>query len=229
MKKWFISITFLLFFYNASSQEKVFYGGFFPEMAISHSYPNKLQTTFKVESSHIQFDDSQGETMQWKYIHYRTDLQGFIGIKFNPFWKASIGYQYRIEGDGPDSHRAIQQVGFIQNSPRIRFSHRLRLDQTFSTGDEDHEYRIRYRFASEIPLDGQTLNPGEFYLLLSNEIIFGTQSGESEIENRLVGSLGYYFDKKAKLEGGLDWRTDKFIAEGFRNRLWFKVGCYLSL
>jgi len=229
MKKWIFSFTLLLIFCNTFSQDRVFYGGYFPEMAISHSFQKKLQGTFKVESSHIQFDDRQGEIMQWKYVHYRTDLQGFVGIKFNPYWKAAIGYQYRVEGHGPDSHRSIQQVGFVQNSPRIRFSHRLRLDQTFSTGDEDPEYRIRYRFASEIPLEGQTLDAGEFYLLLSNEIIFGNQSAESEIENRLVGSLGYFFGKKAKLEGGLDWRTDKFIAEGFRNRLWFKVGCYLSL
>jgi hypothetical protein len=147
MKKWFFSFTLLLIFCNTFSQDRVFYGGFFPEMAISHSFQKKLQGTFKVESSHIQFDDRQGEIMQWKYVHYRTDLQGFVGIKFNPYWKAAIGYQYRVEGDGPDSHRSIQQVGFVQNSPRIRFSHRLRLDQTFSTGDEDPEYRIRYRFA----------------------------------------------------------------------------------
>ena len=109
------------------------------------------------------------------------------------------------------------------------FSHRLRLDQTFSTGNEDNEYRVRYRFAAEIPLSGQTLDPGEFYLLTSNEVIAGTKGGKGEIENRLVGSIGHYFGKKAKLEAGLDWRIDKIIADGLRNRLWFKVGCFLNI
>lgn len=140
-----------------------------------------------------------------------------------------IGNQYRREGDGPHHHRAIQQAAYIQNSKGVRLSHRLRLDQTFSKGKEENEYRIRYRFAVEIPLSGQTLDPGEFYILTSNVIIFASQSSEREIENRQVGSLGHYFGKRAKLEAGLDWRIDKIIALGLRNRLWFKVGCYLNI
>ena len=81
----------------------------------------------------------------------------------------------------------------------------------------------------EVPLAGQTLDPGEFYLLTSNEAIFGTKSGENEIENILVGSLGHYFGKTSKLEVGLDWRIDKLIAQGLRNQLWFNVGYFLNL
>ena len=214
---------------SAAAQDKVFYGGLFPEMAVSHSITKKTQVTFKVESQHIQFDDRNPEDSRWKYAHYRTDLQGFVARKFNPFLKVSIGYQYRVEGDGPDHHRAIQQIAFVQNSQRIRFAHRIRTDQTFSTGNEDQEYRIRYRFSTDIPLSGQTLDPNEFYFLTSNEIIFGVKGNSGEIENRLVGSLGYFFGQKAKLEAGLDWRIDKIIAEGLRNRLWFKVGCFLNI
>ena len=223
----------LLFFFSFlvgnAQDNKVFYGGFFPEMAISHSFTKTFSSTFKVESQHIQFDDRKEEGSRWQYAHYRTDLQGFIGYKHNPFWKFSIGYQYRVDGTGPDSHRAIQQVAYVHNSPRVRIGHRLRFDQTFSKGDEEPEYRVRYRLAVDIPLEGQTLDPHEFYFITSNEIIAATSGGDNEIENRLVGSLGYFFGKKAKVEGGLDWRIDKIIAPGLRNRLWLKFGAYLNI
>ena len=212
---------------TAAAQDKVFFGGLFPEMALSKSLPDNFQTTFKVESQHIRFDNRDPDKAPWEYAHYRTDLQGFIAKKLNPFWKVSAGYQYRLEGEGPNSHRTIQQVAYVLNSTGVRQGHRLRLDQTYTDG-ADTEYRMRYRFSLEVPLAGRTLDPGEFYFLTSNELIGGIQGGQGEIENRLVGSFGHYFGKELKLEAGLDWRIDKIIAEGLRNRLWLKVGCFLN-
>lgn len=229
MKVLLFSVLLSICFLNGRCQEKLFYGGYFPELALTQSLAKNTSITFKVESQHIQYDNRELGSNLWKYAHYRTDLQGFISSKLSPYWKISIGYQYRIEGSGPDHHRAVQQLAYVQNSPGVRFGHRLRSDQTFSAGIESTEYRLRYRFSSEIPLIGQTLEPKEIYLLASNEIISGIKAGQSELENRLVGSLGYYFGMKAKVEAGIDWRIDKIISKGLRNRLWLKFGCFLNL
>lgn len=214
--------------FGASAQEKVFFTGFFPEASLSGSVSDRVQLTFKVESQHRGYDDRAAEGERWEYFHYRTDLQGFVATSLNPFWKVSVGYQYRLEGGGANTHRSIQQVAFVQRLMRSRLGHRLRTDQTYHP-TEATEFRARYRLSIEIPLAGQSLDPGEFYLLLSDEVIYGYQGDSGEIENRLVGSLGHYFSQQAKLEGGLDYRTDRYIAEGFRTRLWFKVGAYFSI
>ena len=211
------------------AQQRVFYAGFFPEAAVTGSVSERWQLTFKIESQHGSYDEREAAGERWEYFHDRTDLQGFVALKINPFWKVSGGYQYRLEGGGgTNSHRSIQQVAYVQRRRRVRLGHRLRTDQTYLP-NEATEVRLRYRLSVELPLSGESVDPGEFYLLLSDELIGSHQSGTGEVENRLVGSLGRYFSKQAKLEGGLDYRTDRYVAEGFRQRLWFKVGAYLSI
>lgn len=222
-------IAFLCFWSSSVAQKKVFFGGFFPEIAISHPVTKKLKGTFKIESQHIQFDDRLVEGSRWEYEHYRTDFQGFLGGKLNPFWKVAVGYQFRWEGSGPNHHRAIQQITFLQKLRGLRVGHRLRLDQTFFNTGKKALYRTRYRLGIEIPLAGQSLDPGELYLIASDEVIHALSEGESEIEHRLSIALGCYFGPKAKLQLGPDWRTDRFIAPGFRHRLWLKAGCFLNL
>ena len=216
-------------YFRTWAQENVVYTGFFPEAALTGSVSDQVQLTFKVESQHRGYDNRATEGERWVYFHYRTDLQGFAALSLNPFWKVSVGYQYRLEGgDGANTHRSIQQIAYVQRLMRSRLGHRLRTDQTYHP-DEAVELRARYRLSVEIPLVGESLDPGEFYLLLSGEVIYGYQGGDSEIENRLVSSLGHYFSKQAKLEAGLDYRTDRYLAPGFRTRLWLKVGGYFSL
>lgn len=221
--------TLLCLSVRAFAQDNVFYSGFFPEAAVTGSVSDQVQLTFKVESQHGSYDARQTEGERWEYFHDRTDLQGFVALKVNPFWKVSGGYQYRLEGgNGVNTHRSIQQVAYVQRLRRTRLGHRLRADQTYHP-TEATEFRLRYRPSLEIPLSGESLDPGEFYLLLSNEVIYSFQEGDSEMENRLVSSLGHYFGKQAKLEAGLDYRTDRYIAEGFRQRLWLKVGAYVNI
>ena len=227
--KWLLLSVLMGFSLGALAQGNVVYTGFFPEAALTGSVSDRVQLTFKVESQHRGYDNRAPAGERWEYFHYRTDIQGFVALSLNPFWKVSGGYQYRLAGgNGPNTHRSIQQIAYVQRLRCSRLGHRLRIDQTYHP-NEAVELRARYRLSLEIPLSGQSLDPSEFYLLLSDELIYAYQGGDSELENRLVGSLGHYFSKRAKLEAGLDYRTDRYIAEGFRTRLWLKVGGYFSL
>jgi len=209
-------------------QNRVSSGGFFPEAQLTYSPLENLKLTGKIESQHGMVRNSEDTEADVGYYHDRTDFQGFVGTSLNPFISVAGGYQYRWDGSGENSHRSIQQISLVQRRAGYRLAHRLRADQTFLP-DESPEFRIRYRLVGEIPLEGTRIDPGEYYLIASNEIISGIQSGDFALENRLVCSLGHNFSSRQKLEGGIDYRTDRFLDGGLRQRFWFKVGWFVSI
>jgi len=202
------------------------FGGLFPAPGISYSLNENWQLIGKIESMHTLYSIEEDEII-WNYEHYRTDFQGFISRKINPFWKAALGYQLRIT-DPENEHRALQQLSYVQRFSRFRLGHRFRADQTFSSIDAP-EYRGRYRLASQIPIKGISLNNREPYLAISDEALFSLQSGSTGFENRLVIAIGYYFENNNKMEVGIDYRTDKFFTEDFRQRTWLKIGYSINL
>ncbi len=216
------TFLFVLFLQIALAQAQPFQAGVLPEVAISYQWTEKLQQTIKIESMHELFHT---ETQVWDYTYDRTDVQAFLEGRLNPFIKIAGGYQYRLEGGGGDSHRLIQQAAFLQKRTGFRLGHRLRTDQTIEPS-ETVKWRLRYRLSAEIPLEGQSLDAGEFYLLMSGEPIYSMQAGVSGLETRLAASVGYYIDSAHKLEMGLDYRLEEILENPVRQKLWLKVGWY---
>jgi hypothetical protein len=217
-----------LYCHTTFCQDRINAGGFFPEAQLTYKVGTQLKLIGKIESQHGAVNHNLNREANWAYYYDRTDFQVFADVKLEPLMAFAAGYQYRWNGDGRNNHRAIQQVSLVQLRNKLRIGHRLRTDQTFDPVDSP-EFRVRYRLLFEIPLEGSRIDPGEFYLIASDEAIFGTQGGEFKIENRLVCSLGHYFSKKQKLEGGIDYRSDDFLNGGLRQRFWFKVGWFVSI
>jgi hypothetical protein len=227
MKSFIITIALFSISLSVSAQSDRFIFGFFPEASLSYKISEKYAVTHKIESQHGMFDSNRLNE-ELKYEHSLTDLQSFIGRRLSPFVKVDLGYQYRLE-EGENTHRSIQQVSILQRESYYRIGHRIRTDQTFFK-DEAFLFRMRYRIKGQVPLQGQELDPGENYLTVSNEVIYMTQSGEDDIENRLTTALGFYIDDKNKFEMGFDYRTDDYLVENkFRHRLWLKFGYYKRL
>jgi len=228
MRILFIIICFSYFFgHIAKAQNSRAYAGLFPEMGLNLPLNEKLKYAAKIESQHGLFSDDQQKDKEWGYFHNQTDLQSFLEYKITSRIKCAVGYQYRIE-EGDDSHRSIQQLTWLNQFRVFRLGSRLRTDQKFSPSISP-EYRIRYRASTDIPLQGDKLDDGEKYFLLSNEIIYALQGGESSIENRLVAGIGHYFDRTKKLELSIDYRTDPYIPNVDRHRTWCKISFYWNL
>ena len=229
MKRFNILLVFFLISFlwvQTSKAQNLFTAGLFPEAQLSYKL-KKFSITHKIESQHGMFD-AQRLNEELKYAHPLTDLQTFIGRRINPFAKIDIGYQYRIE-EGENTHRPIQQISLNKQRIFFREGHRVRTDQTFFKA-EPMLWRARYRYLAQIPLQGRTLDNGENYLTISNELIYMYQSGEDDLENRAVIMLGFYVNDKTKWEVGLDHRTDDYLVDDrFRTRLWLKFGFYKSL
>ncbi len=81
----------------------------------------------------------------------------------------------------------------------------------------------------EIPLNGQTLDPKELFIKVSNEYLNAFQQSEYDLEIRIAGFIGYVFSPKTKLEIGLDNRLDAFIDDRLRNRFWLGFNIFQSL
>lgn len=223
-----IIIYFLFFKPSLVAQNNRFSTGFFPEASLSYKLNKVYSVTHKVESQHGIFDKQSKLNESLEYNHVLTDLQTFIGRRISPSIKVDLGYQYRIE-KGENTHRPIQQISILQRASRFRIGHRIRTDQTF-VKEAEILWRARYQIKGQIPLQGVKLDPGEQYLIFSNELIYMYQSGEDDLENRLTAALGFYFNDKNKFEIGIDYRTDDYLVKDrFRNRLWLKMGYYKSL
>lgn len=210
----------------SAQESKVFFTGVFPEISLTKKVNQKDKLNFKVENQEILFDSRDLESENPQFSHYRTDLMLFFDRSIRPGVSIALGVFHRFQ-ENEDGNRIIQQFSKLQRMRNMRINHRFRTDQTFTKND-NLEVRFRYRFSIEIPLQGAEVDYGEYYLVLSEEPIFSLKGGEFEIENRTVASLGKLFNSNEKLEWAVDYRTDGFIQEGFRTRLWAKISYYYN-
>lgn len=216
-----ISFLFLLFFAPWASGQQ-FHSGLMPEVSLSYKWSDVLQQTLKIESAHeLTGPESEG----FAYAYDQTDIQVFLEGRLNPFIKIAGGYQYRLEGDGDNPHRFIQQAAVLQRKESFRLGHRLRTDQTVYSTDPV-KWRLRYRISAEFPLEGQSLDAGEFYLITSGEPIYSWQDSAHDVEVRIATSLGYFISDKSELEVGLDYRMEKLLTDPYRQKMWVRIGWF---
>jgi hypothetical protein len=226
MKKSVIFSLLLVLGGSLSAQEKnVFFTGIFPELSLTKKVSQLNKLNFKIENQEVIFDNRDLD-MNPQFTHYRTDLMLFLDRSLRPGVSIGLGLFHRFQ-ENEDGNRIIQQLAILQRMRNLRINHRMRTDQTF-TKNNDFEVRFRYRFSLEIPLEGAEVDPTEFYLVLSEEPIFSLKGGEFEIENRTAIALGKFFNNQEKLEWAVDYRTDGFVQEGFRTRLWAKISYYYN-
>lgn len=228
MKKMLLFLLILCggYLHSSAQVQQRFFTGIFPELSLTRKVSDRHKLNFKVENQRVIFDNLDSDSENPQFSHYRTDIMAFFDRSLKPGMSIAAGLFHRFQ-ENEDGNRIIQQFALTQKTRSVRINHRFRTDQTF-TRNEALEVRFRYRLSVEVPLAGETIDPGEFYFLTSAETIFSQQAGDFEIENRLAASLGKFYDKTRKLEWGVDYRTDGYIQDGFRTRLWAKISFYYN-
>lgn len=228
MKKMLLFLLILCGGYLHSSAQvpQRFFTGIFPELSLTRKVSDRHKLNFKVENQRVIFDNLDSDSENPQFSHYRTDIMAFFDRSLKPGMSLALWLFHRFQ-ENEDGNRIIQQFALTQKSRAIRVNHRFRTDQTF-TRNQPLEVRFRYRLSLEVPLQGAEIDPGEYYFLTSGESIFSRQGSDFEIENRLAASLGKFFNKTQKLEWGVDYRTDGYIQDGFRTRLWAKISFYYN-
>ncbi|UOG76942.1 DUF2490 domain-containing protein [Hymenobacter tibetensis] len=146
-----------------------------------------------------------------------------VGHKLTDRVTVSGGYTYfqtheygrypTVVGKPQPEQRLYQDVTLADEVGRLQLSQRLRLEQrwlgqraaegTGNVQDWEYQHRIRYQLAGSFPLQGPTIDDGEWYLNAFDELFisFGRNVGNNVFnQNRISGGLGYQFSSKAKVE-----------------------------
>lgn len=181
---------------------------------------------FKTESRLlIQNGDFNGNhNKEFEYL--LTDLSLIAAKKVGLNSRIAGGYLIRLRNEEA-IHRTIQQFSIVKNKTGYRLSHRIATDQTFSS-NQSAEFRFRYRITPEIPLNGQTVDPKEFYIKTNFELLNKFQSSEYELEVRVVPLLGYTLNEQNKFEFGLDYRFDSLFISDPRHSFWTSINWYFN-
>lgn len=199
--------------------------GFLPNLTLSYKISEQYKFVHKLESRFPSYND---QDQQFNINFERFDFQNYIERKVGLFSKLSVGYQLRFRTENKYSHRTIQQFSWVSGFDKYRMGHRIRSDQTFSA-DRKPELRFRYRLGVQIPLQGQQLDQGEYYLSLSDELVWSYRSPDADLENRIVAKLGFYINDKNKIESGIEWRAEEFFLDGIKHQAWLCFSWYKSL
>ena len=139
-------------------------------------------------------------------------LEGRLFVTYELFGGNSVsgGYQYRLtdpfEKEPGYEHRLMQQHAFITYTEARRFGHRIRSEQRIR--ERGTLQRFRYRISYDFPLQGQQLDPGEPYMILSNEVLWSLAREVSELDNRVFVGIGWALSRKRKIETGLQFRLE---------------------
>jgi hypothetical protein len=227
MKRFHILIFILLFFTDFSVGQTVYQLGLLPSVNINKRFQRDWSLNFKAESRQQLLKYEQGDVATFDYDYLLTDLSLTAGKRISRRSTLSGGYLMRVSESGI-KNRFIQQLSLARRYAGYSLSHRFAADQTFGK-DEDTEFRFRYRLSAEIALQGETVDPKEFFLKTSHEYLNSFRGNDYDLEIRTAGLLGYALTKSNKLEVGLEHRADSFIGDAGRNRFWIAINFFHSL
>lgn len=216
-----------LLFVNPVSSQRTYQLGVLPAVNLNNKFKNDWSFNTKIESrQRLQSGDfSGGADKEYQYV--LTDISLIAGRKVGLNSRIGGGYLIRI-AEGEQMHRFIQQYIIVQKKSGYRLAHRFLTDQTFSE-KEAPVFRLRYRITSEIPLNGESVDPTEFYLKLNNEYVNSVQEADYDLEIRLVPLLGYGISDDHKIELGLDYRINSFVSSSTQHSFWVSLNWFVEI
>lgn len=172
---------------------------------INHDITDNYKTNFALRSRYYLYRDASlnFENRQLDVVHFST-----LSLDYNQ--SLSLGLQYRIRASidgGSNELRITQQYNYTKRNQALRFGHRIRLEQRLLSALSI--LRTRYRFALDFPLNGQKLDIGEGYVILSMEALMSNSKHlKPEIDHRTTGNIGWAISKKSKIQLGLEYRFE---------------------
>ncbi|MFT4833994.1 MAG: hypothetical protein ACI8WP_000751 [Flavobacteriaceae bacterium] len=169
-----------------------------------------FNTSIVQRTSHLEALNKKS----WQFSYF--EINQLFNRKINPSLSAALGYKYRsndpVEQLDIYEHRITEQLVWTHFERKWRLVSRLRLEQRFF--QDDFAQRLRYRTSLDIPLSGEKLDPGEFYLVVSNELLLQVEKGShEEWSDRIGGSLGFVFSKSLRLEASFIHRFERLTTE----------------
>lgn len=198
---------FLLIIFKTQGQSDL--TGFWePEVAVNYKVKEGYKHNFSVRKrSFIRKEDNTVFDVR------QIDVSHFSGFKVSRNIDASFGimYRFREEFDNgrSDELRLTQQFNYAYRPLLIRFGHRIRAEQRITS--ERTVHRFRYRFAIDSPLNGETTDVGEAYIVASTEALLSVASAISpEYDQRVTVQMGWLLAEGLRLQTGIEYRIEDY-------------------
>lgn len=217
----------LLLPFAAVWSQGVYSAGALPQINLNMPLMKDWRLNARVESRQLFSEGQFKENLKIAYRYDLTDITLLASKKTGANNSLGAGYMIRFRNN-EIIHRFIQQYSIVKKYDLFRLGHRISTDQTI-TNNSPVEFRLRYRIGIERALNGKDVDPNEFYFKLNNEYLFSVEGRETDLELRLIPSLGYAFNDNNKFEFGIDYRVNNFIASASRNQFWLYLGWFISM
>jgi len=161
------------------------------------------------------------------------DIQSYFQpsliYKYSPQLNFAVAYVYQrtnpFNNDSTNENRVFQQAIFSVPLLTGNIYQRVRFEERLITNTRTHETslstRLRYMVGYNLPLQGERLDPGEFYLNTYNEFYFSTSGQRNAIysEDWLYGGIGYSTEDAGNIEIGPMLQTSVIDTQGHRRNL----------
>lgn len=221
-----LALVLFCFLAQQTAAQSDFTFGLLPAINLNKKLARDIRLNFKIESRQALKQGFFQDNNPLQYNYTLTDLSFLTAKKIGIHEHVAFGYLIRFK-ENEVIHRTIQQFIFSKKNNGLRLAHRVATDQTYSSSEET-TFRLRYRIATEIPLNGDTVDPTEWYIKLNHEYLQSLQNGKYDLETRLIPFFGYMLSPKHKVEVGLDYRLNNFLSGTPSHRFWTSFNWYYS-
>lgn len=228
MSKYFIA-TLLVFilFANSLLAQSTYQIGLMPSINLNYKMENDWALNAEIESRQALRTGDFNGSAESEYNYILTDISMVAAKKTDINSRVAGGYLVRFREEKL-FHRFIQQYTVAHNASTLRLAHRFSSDQTFAP-NEKPEFRLRYRIASQIALNGESVDPNELYFKFNNEYLNSWKDSEYDLEIRVVPLIGYNFKNNDQIEMGLDYRVNSFLENNTRHNFWLSANWLIQL
>lgn len=186
---------------------------------------NVLNIQYQYNPRWTFFGEAQLRSLRlYDHFHYYEYKAGFA-YRIDQYFSLTAGIgnydTYREGGDFVtprlnDETRTWLQLNMRQYLDRLKFEHRYRAEQRWTSNG--FRNRFRYRLQALVPLNGKEIKPGTIYAGVWNEIFFTNRSPYFERNRFFIGG-GYSARSWLNLEAGwvrqFDFRLNDEIGRDF--------------
>ncbi|MGB5941821.1 MAG: DUF2490 domain-containing protein [Leeuwenhoekiella sp.] len=199
--------AFLIFVVTCQTQAQQTEFYWQPETSFNYSPPNRWSFNWELNNrSQLDADPKGFQAKHLEVSHFTTYESGFYG-------KISLGVRYRNRDwfeARSNEFRLTEQYNYAKYYNQFRLGHRARFEQRFF--DDETVFRLRYRLALDFPLQGITLNTGEFYTALSLETLYSLGKQQKlEFSQRLNWTIGNQIQDNLKIQVSVEYRKEDYL------------------
>ncbi len=200
----------LFFLFQTLQSQSDFIGYWEPSIAFNYAVNKNYKHNFGIRKRSFVYTDDQAE-LRLRQI----DISHFSNWKINANESMGGGILYRFRDGfdgGSNELRLTQQYNYAIRPSIVRFGHRIRAEQRITT--QRTVYRFRYRFAVDLPLNGEKTDVGEAYFIIATEVLLSVANALApEYDHRLTSQIGWLLTKKMRLQTGVEYRSENFTGD----------------